>query len=87
MAVPNDDYLIRVQSGSDSALGDEVVQWFQPSREPSDNRTVLIHTPGLVWPGYFEQGRGFAVGVWRWAEGGIVEQEVIEWAEMPRGSK
>ncbi|MFO0939857.1 MAG: hypothetical protein U0930_03740 [Pirellulales bacterium] len=81
MAVPNDDYLIRLHD-DDLAPGNELIRWNNPaSLQPDDREIVLLRTAGLVYPGYLD------VDEWRWPVGGIVEQDVIEWAAMPKGSR
>jgi hypothetical protein len=68
--------------------GSETIQWKLGT--PATSKMVLVHVRILqhvpdceeypVWTGYFDGAE------WRWADGSHVEDEVIEWAEMPVGS-
>ena len=93
MSVPNDDYLIRLSREDHSKIHskdelaqlgkfDERLEWHDPDDlQPDDNELVLLHVPGLIYPGYLD------VDEWRWPDGGIVETDVIEWAKMPKGTR
>jgi len=62
----------------------EALQWHTADEQlPDDGITVLVHAPDdsePVWPGYHEGGR------WLSAEGFEIAN-VIEWAEMPAGTR
>jgi hypothetical protein len=91
VSVPNDDYLIRLTSAAHRSTHrrnqqrgkhDELLEWHDPEElQPDNGELVLLHVPGLIYPGYLD------VDEWRWPDGGIVESDVIEWAKMPKGTR
>lgn len=70
--------------------GSETIEWRSADDDPPETgKMVLLHCPEreepdcevfAVWPGYHD-------GIeWLWADGSCVEDDVIEWTDMPRGS-
>jgi hypothetical protein len=64
-------------------LKSEQITWIDPSDElPDEEQTVLLFVPNAsepVWPGFLSDG------VWCWADGGVIRETVVAYAELPAG--
>lgn len=58
---------------------EETILWIQ-SGMPDEEMTVLVETADQVDTGFVREG------LWCWASGGLIDEPVMAYAELPLGS-